>query len=432
MSTAEKAFQPDLKQQMFALGRAARAAATELARASGESRNAALRRAATEIRAARQAILEANATDMDRARARGLSGAMLDRLALDDARIETMAAGVEAIAALPDPIGEVMAEWDRPNGLKIQRVRVPLGVIGIIYESRPNVTADAGALCLKSGNAVILRGGSESAASSAAIHACLVRGLTALGLPAAAVQMVPTQDREAVGILLRDMADFVDVIVPRGGKGLIARVQQDARVPVMGHLEGICHTYVHAAADLDMARQIVLNAKMRRTGICGATETVLIDRACAATHLKPIVADLMAAGCEVRVDGLSGEDTVLAIDGVKPAQAEDFGHEFLDAIIAIRIVDGIDQALEHIRHFGSGHTEAIVTDDAAAAERFLNELDSAILMHNTSTQFADGGEFGMGAEIGIATGRIHARGPVGAQELTSYKYLVRGSGQTRP
>jgi len=434
MSTAEQEIQPDLRARMIALGRAARAAANELARSSGAERNAALRGAADEIRRGRAAILEANARDMQAARERGLSAAMLDRLALDDGRIEAMAAGVEAIADLPESIGRVIAEWDRPNGLKIQRVRVPLGVIGIIYESRPNVTADAGALCLKSGNAVILRGGSESAASSAAIHACLVRGLEAAGLPRAAIQMVPTQDRAAVGILLGDMADYVDVIVPRGGKSLIARVQQDARVPVMGHLEGICHTYVHAAADLDMARQIVVNAKMRRTGVCGATETVLIDRACAATHLAPIAADLMARGCEVRVGGLraGAEAEQLTVPGTRPAASEDFGHEFLDAIVAIRIVDGIDEALEHIRQFGSGHTDAIVTDDAAAAERFLSELDSAILMHNTSTQFADGGEFGMGAEIGIATGRIHARGPVGAEELTSYKYVVRGSGQTRP
>jgi glutamate-5-semialdehyde dehydrogenase len=352
---------------------------------------------------------------------------MLDRLALNEARIEATAQGLEEIAALPDPVGQVIAEWTRPNGLQIQRVRVPLGVIGIIYESRPNVTADAGGLCLKSGNAVILRGGSESALSSAAIHACLVRGLTKNGLPARAVQMVPTQDREAVGILLRDMAQYIDVIVPRGGKSLIARVQQDARVPVMAHLEGICHTYVHGAANLEMARRIVLNAKMRRTGICGATETVLVDRACAATHLGPIVADLLAAGCEVRGDA----STVTTDDRVKAATAGDFGKEFLDAIVAVKVVDDLDAAIEHVRRFGSGHTDAIVTDDAAAAERFLSELDSAILLHNASTQFADGGEFGMGAEIGIATGRIHARGPVGAAELTSYKYVVRGSGQTR-
>jgi glutamate-5-semialdehyde dehydrogenase len=359
---------------------------------------------------------------------------MLDRLALDPARIEAMASGVEAIASLDDPIGQVIAEWDRPNGLSIQRVRVPLGVIGIIYESRPNVTADAGALCLKSGNAVILRGGSESAASSAAIHSCLVDGLRQAGLPEDAIQLVPTQDRAAVGILLRDMGEFVDVIVPRGGKGLIARVQEDARVPVMGHLEGICHTYIHQDADLKMARAIAVNAKMRRTGICGATETILIDRACAGTHLGPIAADLIDAGCEVRVDGLPIENdgAVPGIKGVKAAAPEDFGHEFLDAIVAIKIVDGLDEAMKHIRRYGSGHTDAIVTDDAEAADRFLSELDSAILMHNASTQYADGGEFGMGAEIGIATGRVHARGPVGAAELTSYKYLVRGSGQTRP
>jgi glutamate-5-semialdehyde dehydrogenase len=305
---------------------------------------------------------------------------------------------------------------------------VPLGVIGIIYESRPNVTADAGGLCLKSGNAVILRGGSEAARSNAAIHACLVRGLDDQGLPARAIQLVPTQDREAVGFLLREMTEYVDVIVPRGGKSLIARVQQDARVPVIGHLEGICHTYVHAAADLEMARRIVVNAKMRRTGVCGATETVLIDRACAATHLAPIVGDLLASGCEVR-----GDAPTVAVDTrVKRAASSDYGKEFLDAIVAIKVVADLDAALEHIRRFGSGHTEAIITDDKAAAERFLNELDCAILLHNASTQFADGGEFGMGAEIGIATGRIHARGPVGANELTSYKYVVRGSGQTRP
>jgi glutamate-5-semialdehyde dehydrogenase len=305
---------------------------------------------------------------------------------------------------------------------------VPLGVIAIIYESRPNVTADAGGLCLKSGNAVILRGGSEAARSNAAIHGCLVRGLERNGLPVRAIQLVPTQDREAVGFLLREMTEYVDVIVPRGGKSLIARVQQDARVPVIGHLEGICHTYVHGAANLEMARRIVVNAKMRRTGVCGATETVLVDRACAATHLAPIVSDLLAAGCEVR-----GDAPAEAVDArVKRAASSDYGKEFLDAIVAIKVVADLDAALEHIRRFGSGHTESIITDDTAAAERFLNELDCAILLHNASTQFADGGEFGMGAEIGIATGRVHARGPVGANELTSYKYVVRGSGQTRP
>jgi glutamate-5-semialdehyde dehydrogenase len=325
-------------------------------------------------------------------------------------------------------VGQVVARWQRPNGLEIARVRVPLGVIGIIYESRPNVTADAAALCLKSGNAAILRGGSESARSSAAIHRCLVRALEIHGLPAAAVQIVPTQDRDAVGIMLRDMVGYIDVIIPRGGKGLVGRVQQDARVPVMSHLEGICHTYIHADAELAMARRIVVNAKMRRTGICGATETLLVDRACAATHLQPLVADLLDAGCEVRGDAA----TQASDPRVRAAADSDWGTEFLDAIVAVRVIDGLDAALAHIRRFGSAHTDAIVTEDAAAAERFLNELDSAIVMHNASTQFADGGEFGMGAEIGIATGKIHARGPVGAAELTSYKYQVRGSGQTRP
>jgi glutamate-5-semialdehyde dehydrogenase len=418
----------DLRERMFELGRAARAAAGILARATTATKNAVLRTAAHELRAATTELLRANAEDLAAARSRGLSSAMLDRLALDESRVETMATGLEAIAELADPVGQVMAEWLRPNGLEIQRVRVPLGVVGIIYESRPNVTADAGALCLKSGNAVILRGGSESARSSAAIHACLVRALAAHGLPPTAIQLVPTQDREAVGILLRDMAEYVDVIVPRGGKGLIARVQQDARVPVMGHLEGICHTYVHAAADLAMARSIVVNAKMRRTGICGATETVLVDRACAATHLGAVVGDLLDAGCEVR-----GDEATRACDPrVEAADEADWGKEFLDAIVAVKVVDDLDSALDHIRRYGSAHTDAIVTDDAAAAQRFLNELDSAILLHNASTQFADGGEFGMGAEIGIATGKIHARGPVGAAELTSYKYLVHGTGQVRP
>jgi glutamate-5-semialdehyde dehydrogenase len=428
MNTVKRDLDDGLHEQMMQLGRAARAAAEVLARASAAQKRAALETAAQELRGATAAILRANAEDMAEAKRHGLGPAMLDRLALDEKRVEATARGVEAIAALDDPVGQVIGEWQRPNGLAIQRVRVPLGVIGIIYESRPNVTADAAALCLKSGNAVILRGGSESARSSAAIHRCMVRALAAHGLPETAIQMVPTQEREAVGILLRDMTQFVDVIVPRGGKGLIARVQQDARVPVMSHLEGICHTYVHSAADLDMARRVVVNAKMRRTGICGATETILIDRACAATHLQPIVGDLIEAGCEVRGDA----PTRAADDRVIAAGDGDWGKEFLDAIVAVRVVDGIDEALAHIRRYGSAHTEAIITDDAAAAERFLNELDSAILMHNTSTQFADGGEFGMGAEIGIATGKVHARGPVGAAELTSYKYLVRGNGQLRP
>jgi glutamate-5-semialdehyde dehydrogenase len=339
-----------------------------------------------------------------------------------------MAAGVDAIAQIHDPIGEVIARHERPNGLVIERVRVPLGVIGIIYESRPNVTADAGALCLRSGNAVILRGGSESVHSSTVIGECMAAALEDSGLPREAIQLVPTQDREAVGILLRDMTEFIDVIVPRGGKNLIARVQRDARVPVIGHLEGICHTYVHSSADLEMARAIVVNAKMRRTGICGATETVLIDRACAATHVPAIVGDLIAAGCEIHGDELTRE----LASGVSPASAEDWGREFLDAVVAVRVVDDIDAAIAHIEKYGSGHTDAIVAEDPQAVARFFGDLDSAILMHNASTQFADGGEFGMGAEIGIATGRIHARGPVGAAELTSYKYLVHGTGQVRP
>ena len=428
MSTVKNNRADDLRERMFELGRAARAAAAVLAQASPAVKRSVLETAAEELRTSRAAVLAANAEDLAQAKAGGLSAAMIDRLALDDKRIEATAAGLETVAAIDDPVGQVTAEWTRPNGLKISRVRVPLGVIGIIYESRPNVTADAAALCLKSGNAAILRGGSESARSSAAIHACLARALRAHGLPETAVQMVPTQDREAVGIMLRDMAGLIDVIVPRGGKGLVARVQQDARVPVMSHLEGICHTYVHASADLAMARSIVKNAKLRRTGICGATETVLIDRACAATHLQPIVAELIDAGCEVRGD----ERTQSADRRVHAAADSDWGKEFLDAIVAIRVVDGLDEALAHIRRFGSAHTDAIVTDDAAAAERFLNELDSAIVLHNASTQFADGGEFGMGAEIGIATGKVHARGPVGAAELTSYKYVVRGTGQIRP
>ncbi len=417
-----------LKEQMLLLGRTARQAAERLGLASTESKNAALRAAAQALRDSVGDILSANEIDLANGRERGLSAAMLDRLALTPERIEGIAAGLEAIADLADPVGDVIAEWQRPNGLIIQRVRVPLGVIGIIYESRPNVTADAGALCLKSGNAVILRGGTEAVNSNTAIHACLVQGLTAAGLPETAIQRVPTQDRDAVGILLRDMAEYVDVVVPRGGKNLIARVQADARVPVMGHLEGLCHTYIHSGADVDMAREISVNAKMRRTGICGATETILVDEAVADSHLGPVVAGLLDAGCEVR-----GDPRTQAADKRVVAAAEtDWGHEFLDSIVAVRVVDGLDDALDYIRRFGSGHTDAIVTADAEAAERFLNELDSAIVMHNASTQYADGGEFGMGAEIGIATGRIHARGPVGAEQLTSYKYVVRGTGQTRP
>ena len=428
MIAVEKDAAGDLRLQMMSLGAAARAAARVLARVDSGSKIRALKGAAAAMRSRAPAILEANARDMEAGRRKGLTAAMLDRLALDEQRVEATARGVESIADFDDPVGGVIAEWERPNGLRIQRVRVPLGVIGIIYESRPNVTADAGALCLKSGNAVILRGGTEAAHSNAAIHACLVEGLESAGLPAAAVQRVPTQDREAVGILLREMGEYLDVIVPRGGKGLIARVQQDARVPVMGHLEGICHTYVHESADLEKARKVVVNAKMRRTGICGATETLLVDRNAPAAMLGVLVDDLIAAGCEVRGD----EEAQRADSRVRAAADSDWGKEYLDAIIALRVVEDVDEAMAHIRRYGSGHTESILAEDTSAAERFLNELDSSILLHNASTQYADGGEFGMGAEIGIATGRIHARGPVGAEQLTSYKYVVRGDGQTRP
>ena len=428
MSTAKHTVADDLRERMFDVGRAARSAAAVLAQASSAVKRQVLETAASELRTARAAVLVANGEDVTEARARGTSAAMVDRLVLDGKKIDAIATGLEEVAALDDPIGQVIAHWQRPNGLDISRVRVPLGVIGIIYESRPNVTADAAALCLKSGNAAILRGGSESARSSAAIHVCLARALAKHDLPETAVQMVPTQDRDAVGIMLRDMGSFIDVIVPRGGKGLVERVQQDARVPVMSHLEGICHTYIHAGADLEMARRITKNAKLRRTYVCGATETILIDRACVATHLQPLVKDLIDAGCEVRGD----VRTQSSDKRVRAAVDSDWGKEFLDAIVAIRVVDGLDEALAHIRRYGSAHTDSIVTDDAAAAARFLNELDSAIVMHNASTQFADGGEFGMGAEIGIATGKIHARGPVGAAELTSYKYVVRGTGQIRP
>ncbi len=353
---------------------------------------------------------------------------MLDRLRLDRARVESMAAGLEAIAALPDPLGRILDEWQRPNGLHIQRVSVPLGVIGIVYESRPNVTADAAGLCVKSGNAVILRGGSESFDSSRAIARCMLEGLASAGLDEYCVQTVPTTDRAAVGYLLSSMTDWVDVVVPRGGKRLIRRVKDEARVPVIGHLDGVCHVYLHRAADADMAREIVLNAKMRRTGICGAAETVLVDREAAQRLLPDVVATLQAAGCEVR-----GDDTVRSIAAdVEPASEEDWRSEYLDAVLAVRVVDGVEDAVKHIAEYGSGHTESIVTADQSAAGLFLREVDSAIVLHNASTQFADGGEFGMGAEIGIATGRIHARGPVGAEQLTSYKYVVRGDGQTRP
>ena len=428
VATTQALTAEELAATMTALGRNARAAARELARVTPEQKIRALTAAAAAIRAGRDGILAANARDMEGAKARNLSGALLDRLLLDAKRVEAMARGIEEVAALPDPVGGVIAEWTRPNGLRIQRVRVPLGVIGIIYESRPNVTADAGALCLKSGNAVILRGGSESFHSSTAIHAALVAGLQAGGLPATAIQMVPTASRDAVGYLLGQMQEYVDVIVPRGGKNLIARVQADARVPVIGHLEGLCHVYVHRSADVGMARDVTLNAKMRRTGICGSAETLLIDRDCLATHWRPVADALAAAGCELR-----GDAELCRLDArVKPATEEDWRTEYLDAIISCRVVAGVDEAINHISTYGSAHTESIIAADPEAVERFLHDLDSAILLHNASTQFADGGEFGMGAEIGIATGRIHARGPVGAEQLTSYKYVVRGAGQTRP
>jgi glutamate-5-semialdehyde dehydrogenase len=419
--------QTDIQTLMYGIGQRAREAQHLLALASRQSKDAALMAAAAALRERRSAILAANAQDMEKAEARGLSGAMLDRLKLNEARIETMARGLEEVAALSDPIGETIKQWTRPNGLLIQRVRVPLGVIGIIYESRPNVTADAGGLCLKSGNAAILRGGSESLNSSAAIMECLHAGLKAAGLPENALQMVPIPDRAAVGLMLT-MTPYIDVIVPRGGKSLIERVTKESRIPLFQHLEGICHTYVDAKADLEMARKIVLNAKMRRTGICGATETLLVDRACASTHLAPIVKDLLDAGCEVR-----GDEAVQKIDPrVVPASSDDWNTEYLDAIISARLVDGLDEAIAFINRHGSQHTDSIVTEDRERAERFMAEVHSAIVLHNASTQFADGGEFGMGAEIGIATGKMHARGPVGVEELTTYQYRVRGSGQVRP
>ncbi len=417
----------DLHAEMARLGRAARVAVADLAHADAGTKTMALEAAAETLRHRTSDLLSANAKDMEAARATKLSRAMLDRLALDPRRIEAMAEGLEAIARFPDPLGRTLAEWERPNGLTIARVSVPLGVIGIIYESRPNVTADAGGLCLKSGNAAILRGGSESFRSSAAILDCLQAGLREAGLPEAAIQHVPTTDRAAVGILLT-MNDFIDIIVPRGGRGLIERVQKESRIPVIAHLEGLCHTYIHSAADPEMAREVTLNAKMRRTGICGATETLLIDRAIAAVRLKPVLDALIAAGCEIR-----GDETVCRLEPrAVPATAADWDTEYLDAILSVKVVDGLDSAIEHINRHGSHHTEAIITEDGAAAKAFLNRVDAAIVMHNASTQFADGGEFGMGAEIGISTGKLHARGPVGAEQLTSFKYVVRGAGQVRP
>ncbi len=427
MSLAEETATQTIAATMAELGQRARDAASRLAKAPAEAKNAALRAMAAAIRADCPQILAANARDLERAEASGRPAAFLDRLRLDQERVEAMARGIEAIAELPDPVGEVTAEWTRPNGLRIARTRTPIGVIGIVYESRPNVTADAGALCMKAGNAVILRGGSDSFASSEAIVACLRAGLAEAGLPEAAIQMVPTADRSAVGFMLEGLGGTIDLIVPRGGKSLVARVQTEARVPVFAHLEGICHVYVDRDADPDMAREIVVNAKMRRTGICGAAETLLVDRAGADRHLAGLVGALIDAGCEVR-----GDSAVQAADPrVVPASEEDWSTEYLDRIIAARVVDGVDEAIAHIARYGSQHTESIVTQNTETADRFLASVDSAIVLHNASTQFADGGEFGMGAEIGIATGKLHARGPVGLEQLTSFKYIVRGSGQTR-
>ncbi|MFY0734709.1 glutamate-5-semialdehyde dehydrogenase [Aurantimonas sp. NFXS3] len=413
---------------MDAIGKRARAAARRLALAPAETKNTALQAMADALVASTDTILAENAADLDRAAEAGMAVSFVDRLTLTPDRITAMADGLRAIAALPDPVGATVAAWDRPNGLSIERVRTPLGVIGVIYESRPNVTADAGALCLKSGNAVILRGGSDSVRSSAAIHAAMVAGLTAAGLPEDAIQIVPSTDRAAVGAMLRGLDGAIDVIVPRGGRSLVGRVQDEARVPVFAHLEGLCHVYVDRAANLDMARDIVVNSKMRRTGICGSAETLLIDRAAADTHLLPLMEALREAGCEIRATDEVRERYPTA----EPASDADFVTEYLDAIISVALVDGVAGAIDHIESHSSHHTEAIVTDDAATAETFFAGIDSAILLHNASTQFADGGEFGMGAEIGIATGKMHARGPVGVEQLTSFNYRVRGNGQTRP
>ncbi|WP_174799998.1 glutamate-5-semialdehyde dehydrogenase [Microvirga aerophila] len=413
---------------MADLGRRARSAARRMGLATAEEKDAALRAMAASIRSRSDAILAANAEDLAEAQAKGQIASFIDRLTLNPVRLEAIAAAVESIAELPDPVGRVLAGFERPNGLRIERVATPLGVIGVIFESRPNVTADAGALCLKAGNAAILRAGSESFRTSSAIADAMRQGLVSAGLPEDAIRLVPTRDRAAVGAMLAGLDGNIDVIVPRGGKNLVARVQEEARVPVFAHLEGLCHVFVHGKSDLDMAKGIVLNAKMRRTGVCGSAETLLVDRACAATHLKPLVAMLLDAGCAVR-----GDEAVQAADPrVSPATEEDWRTEYLDAVISARVVDGLDAAIAHVEHYGSHHTDSIVTEDQAAAERFLAEVDSAIVLHNASTQFADGGEFGFGAEIGIATGRMHARGPVGVEQLTSFKYRIRGSGQTRP
>ncbi len=426
LDQAEK--KDDVAALMTAIGRKARAAARPLAMATTEVKNRALEAMAKAILADRDVILAANAIDLANARESGVAASFIDRLTLTPERVEAIAGGIRAIAAFKDPVGDVIAEWDRPNGLHIERVRTPLGVIGVIYESRPNVTADAGALCLKAGNAVILRGGSDSLNSSQAIHACLVRGLKEAGLPEHAIQMVPVADRAAVGAMLSGLDGSIDVIVPRGGKSLVARVQNEARVPVFAHLEGLCHIYVDRSADLEMARTLVVNSKMRRTGVCGAVETLLIDRAAAATHLAPLLGALKDAGCEVRAT----EEIRARVGGLEPATEQDWSTEYLDAIISVALVDGVGGAIEHINRWSSAHTEAVIAEDQAVADRFFAEIDSAILLHNASTQFADGGEFGMGGEIGIATGKMHARGPVGVEQLTSFKYRVRGAGQVRP
>ena len=414
--------------EMLALGRRARAAQRTMATADPATKSRALKTAAEALRAGANAVLAANASDVDAARAAGMAASIVDRLKLDQRRLAAIATSIDEIADLADPVGAVMSAWTRPNGLAIERVRVPIGVIGIIFESRPNVTADAGALCFKSGNAAILRGGSDSFNSSRAIHACMIEGITSAGLPDAAIQLVPTRDRAAVGCMLKGLDGTIDVIVPRGGKSLVARVQDEARVPVFAHLEGICHTYVDRDANLDMAQTLVLNAKLRRTSVCGATETLLVDKAAGRHVLPRLVTALLDAGCEVR-----GDEAARAADTrVKAATEADWSTEYLDAIISVRVVDGVDQAVDHIARYGSQHTDCIVTDNAATAERFLANVDSAIVLHNASTQFADGGEFGFGAEIGIATGRLHARGPVGVEQLTTFKYKIRGTGQTRP
>ncbi len=413
---------------MSELGTRARAAARQLANTPTDAKNAALRAMARRLRGSEAAILAANALDVEGMEARGLAGSFIDRGRLDAARVDAMAAGLEAIADLPDPVGRITEEWDRPNGLHLQRVRTPLGVIGVIYESRPNVTADAGALCLKAGNAAILRGGSDAFRTSQAIARCLREGLAEAGLPEAAIQLVPTTDRAAVGAMLSGLGGNMDVIVPRGGKSLVARVQEEARVPVFAHLEGLVHIFIDRDADLEKAIKVVVNSKMRRTGICGAAETLLIDRACAATHLKPLLDALKKAGCAIRGD----EETRELVPDAEKASVEDWVTEYLDAIIAVKVVSDIGEAIEHIETLGSHHTDCIITENQATADRFLAEVDSAIVVHNASTQFADGGEFGFGAEIGIATGRMHARGPVGLEQLTSFKYRVLGDGQTRP